>query len=72
MKFPRRQPVVAIEREKRSKERLEDFCATAGRAPQYLSGLETGSMTGSWGLALGDTGVTRHQCGARVTRRAIG
>ena len=52
MKFPRRQPVVAIEREKRSKERLEDFCATAGHAPQYLSGLETG-----W--------ATRHQCRCR-------
>lgn len=27
-------------------------------------------MTGSWGLALGDTGVTRHQCGRRALRVA--
>ena len=36
-------------------------------------GLRDGLHDGlHWGLALGDTGVTRHQCGARVTRRAIG
>ena len=40
-RFPLRAPSrEAIEREKRSKEGLEDFCGARPLAPQYLSGLE--------------------------------